>query len=73
MKILLAEDQSTWIELFKPQLEKLGEVVVARNGVAARRALHNHDDFDIIVSDHYMPRSMGLKPRLMHLLKQEQF
>lgn len=58
MKILFAEDTEFWVEQFKPQLEELGEVTFVDNGHGARKAIQE-ETFDLIVCDHYMPRSTG--------------
>ncbi|MEK7863547.1 MAG: response regulator [Chloroflexota bacterium] len=59
MRVLLAEDNPTNVELFLAALETDGhEVVVERDGVSARdRALHER--FDVIILDIQMPRLDG--------------
>ena len=55
MKILFVEDTDMYVEMYKPQLEKLGEVIHFKSANAALRSFDEHT-YDLIVCDHYILR-----------------
>ena len=61
MKILIAEDSPTAVEMFRHTLEPLGcEIVVAQDGEeAARKCADEHPD--VLIVDVIMPRMNGFQ------------
>ena len=58
LKILFAEDTEVWVDLFGPDLKELGLMTHVDNGNDARKEM-TLNKYDIIVCDHYMPRTNG--------------
>ena len=70
MRILVAEDDGTTALFLKSMLSKAGhDVVVARDGASAERAL-GQDTFDMLVTDWMMPEVDGIE--LIHRARKQQ-
>ena len=65
MKVLVAEDDVASGKFMQKLLSKYGEVVVARDGIAAVdefvNAVNNNERFDLICMDIMMPKIDGYK------------
>jgi DNA-binding response OmpR family regulator len=71
MKILVCDDDVVLLRMIELSLkeEKLGEVVVAKNGREAMDILRNQH-FDLVVTDIHMPYFKG--EDILNLIRQEQ-
>ena len=65
MKVLVAEDDMASGKFMEKLLSKYGEVVVARDGIAAVdefvKAVNNNEKFDLVCMDIMMPKIDGYK------------
>ncbi len=65
MKVLVAEDDMASSKFMEKLLSKYGEVVVARDGIAAVdefvKAVNNNEKFDLVCMDIMMPKIDGYK------------
>ncbi len=65
MKVLVAEDDMASSKFMEKLLSKYGEVVVAKDGIAAVdefvKAVNNNEKFDLVCMDIMMPKIDGYK------------
>lgn len=60
--ILLAEDDSSMREFITKALERAGHTVTSCNdGLSALKALENHGDYDLLLTDIVMPGMDGIE------------
>lgn len=61
-KVLIADDETTWLDILKQGLSRMGfDVTACYNGQEALDVYkQNPDDFDLLLTDHAMPFMTGL-------------